>query len=64
MIHGGAGVYAGQLRELAILVGRQQVRPMVPAVFELSASQMPVRAQRARRDPGKVVISVASTAGR
>jgi len=37
---------------------------MVSAVFELSALPDAFRAQLARRDPGKVVISVASTAGR
>jgi NADPH:quinone reductase-like Zn-dependent oxidoreductase len=68
--HGVRGVYfvvrpdAGQLRELAILIDKQQLRPMVSAVFELSALSDAFRAQRARRDPGKVVISVASTAGR
>jgi len=68
--HGARGVYfvvrpdAGQLRELAILIDKQQVRPMVSAVFELSALPDAFRAPRARRDPGKVVISVASTAGR
>jgi len=68
--HGARGVYfvvrpdAGQLRELAILIDKQQVRPMVSAVFELSALPDAFRAQRARRDPGKVVISVADTAGR
>jgi NADPH:quinone reductase-like Zn-dependent oxidoreductase len=61
-----SGVVAatGQLRELATLIDKQQARPMVSAVLELSALPGAFRAQRARRDPGKVVISVASTTGR
>jgi len=55
---------AGQLRELAALIDTQQLRPMVSAVFELSALPEAFRAQRARRAPGKVVISIGSTAGR
>ncbi len=55
---------AGQLRELAMLVDKQQLRPMVSAVFELSALPEAFRAQRARGAPGKVVISIGSTADR
>jgi NADPH:quinone reductase-like Zn-dependent oxidoreductase len=55
---------AGQLRELAALIDTQQLRPIVSAVFELSALPEAFRAQRARRAPGKVVISIGSTAGR
>src|SRR5215472_13070012 len=52
---------AGQLRTLAFLIDKQQLRPVVSAVFELSALPAAFRAQRARRGPGKVVVSVAST---
>jgi hypothetical protein len=37
---------------------------MVSAVFEFRALPDAFRGQWARRDPGKVVISLASTAGR
>ena len=48
----------GQLRELATLIDRQQLRPAVSAVFELAALPAAFQAQRAPRPPGKVVISV------
>ena len=52
----------GQLRELAALVDRQQLRPVVSTVFDLARLPEAFRAQRATRPPGKIVISVASTA--
>jgi NADPH:quinone reductase-like Zn-dependent oxidoreductase len=48
----------GQLRELASLVDKGQLRPVVSTVFELSALPEAFRAQRGRRPPGKVVIDV------
>jgi NADPH:quinone reductase-like Zn-dependent oxidoreductase len=48
----------GQLRELASLVDKGQLRPVLSAVFELSALPEAFRAQRGRRPPGKVVIDV------
>ena len=69
--HGGRGdvhgVYfvvrpdGGQLRELAALVDKQQLRPAVSAVFELAALSEAFQAQRAARLPGKVIISVNRT---
>src|SRR5580704_2114341 len=66
--HGGRGdvhgVYfvvrpdGGQLRELAALVDKQQLRPAVSAVFELAALPEAFQARRAGRPPGKVIISV------
>lgn len=66
--HGGRndvrGVYfvvrpdGGQLRELAALIDKGQLRPMVSEVFELSALTDAFRAQRNRRAPGKVVLRV------
>jgi NADPH:quinone reductase-like Zn-dependent oxidoreductase len=66
--HGGRGdvrgVYfvvrpdGGQLRELTALVDKQQLRPVVSAVFDLAALPEAFGAQRAARPPGKVVISV------
>jgi len=53
---------AGQLRKLAVLIDKQQLRPVVSAVFDLGALREAFHAQRARRGPGKVVVSVASTA--
>jgi len=67
--HGARGAYfvvrpdGGQLRRLAVLIDKQQLRPVVSAIFELSALRDAFRAQRARREPGKVVVTVASTAG-
>jgi len=51
----------GELRELATLVDKQQLRPVVSAVFELAAVAEAFQAQRARRLPGKVIISVGRT---
>jgi NADPH:quinone reductase-like Zn-dependent oxidoreductase len=48
----------GQLRELAALIDKQQLRPGVSAVFELAALPEAFQAPRAARPPGKVVISV------
>jgi NADPH:quinone reductase-like Zn-dependent oxidoreductase len=48
----------GQLRELAALVDKQQLRPAVSTVFELAALPAAFQAQRAARPPGKVIISV------
>jgi len=48
----------GQLRELAGLVDKGQLRPVLSTVFELSALAEAFRAQRGRRAPGKVVIDV------
>ena len=50
-----------QLRELAALVDKQQLRPAVSAVFELAALPEAFQAQRAPRLPGKVIISVNRT---
>jgi NADPH:quinone reductase-like Zn-dependent oxidoreductase len=47
-----------QLRELATLIDREQLRPVVSAVFELSALPAAFQAQRSARPPGKVVINV------
>jgi NADPH:quinone reductase-like Zn-dependent oxidoreductase len=52
----------GQLRELAALIGKHQLRPAVSMVFELSDLPEAFRAQRAPRPPGKVIISVDHTA--
>jgi NADPH:quinone reductase-like Zn-dependent oxidoreductase len=49
----------GQLRELAALVDKQQLRPVVSAVFDLAALAEAFHAPRADRGPGKAVISVA-----
>jgi len=55
----------GQLRELATLVGKQQLRPAVSITFELGDLQEAFRAQQHRpRPPGKVVIRVDHTARR
>jgi len=69
--HGGRsdvrGVYfvvrpdGHQLRELAALVDKQQLRPAVSAVFDLAALPEAFQAQRAARLPGKVIISVSRT---
>jgi len=50
-----------QLRELAALIDKQQLRPAVSAVFELAALPEAFQAQRAARLPGKVIISVSRT---
>jgi NADPH:quinone reductase-like Zn-dependent oxidoreductase len=50
----------GQLRELAALIDKQQLRPVVSTVFELAALPQAFQAQRAARPPGKVIISVSS----
>ena len=54
----------GQLRELAVMIDKQQLRPMVSAVFGLSDLPAAFRAQRARSVPGKVIISVGDAARR
>jgi NADPH:quinone reductase-like Zn-dependent oxidoreductase len=48
----------GQLRELASLVDKGQLRPVMSAVFELSALAEAFGAQRGSRPPGKVIINV------
>jgi NADPH:quinone reductase-like Zn-dependent oxidoreductase len=48
----------GQLRELASLVDKGQLRPVMSTVFELSALAEAFGAQRGARPPGKVIISV------
>ncbi len=53
----------GQLRELATLIDGQQLRPVVSAVFELSALPEAFQAQRSARPPGKVIITVSQPAG-
>ena len=53
----------GQLRELATLIDGQQLRPVVSAVFELSALPEAFQAQRSARPPGKVIITVEQPAG-
>ncbi|HEX8005292.1 MAG TPA: NADP-dependent oxidoreductase [Trebonia sp.] len=55
-----------QLRELATLVDKQQLRPVVSTVFELAALAEAFQAQRGARPPGKVIITVgrATDAGR
>ena len=52
-----------QLRELAALIDRQQLRPVVSAVFELGALAEAFQAQRSARPPGKVIITVEHPAG-
>ena len=53
----------GQLRELATLIYRRQLRPVVSAVFELAALAEAFQAQRSARPPGKVIITVEHPAG-
>ena len=53
----------GQLRELATLIDGQQLRPVVSAVFELSALPEAFQAQRSARPPGKVIITVEQPTG-
>ena len=48
----------GQLRELANLVDKGQLRPVVSTVFDLGALPEAFRAQRGDRPPGKVVVRV------
>ena len=49
----------GQLRELAALVDKQQLRPVVALSFELGDLPAAFRAQQQRlRPPGKVVVRV------
>jgi len=48
----------GQLRELAGLIGKGQLRPVVSTVFDLDALPEAFRAGRAGRAPGKVIIRV------
>jgi NADPH:quinone reductase-like Zn-dependent oxidoreductase len=48
----------GQLRTLAALVDKQQLRPAVSTVFELAALAEAFQVQRGARPPGKVVITV------
>ena len=48
----------GQLRELAALVDKQQLRPAVSTVFDLAALAEAFQAQRGARPPGKVIINV------
>jgi len=47
-----------QLRELASLVDKGQLRPAVSAVFELDTLPEAFQAQRAGRPPGKVIVSI------
>ena len=55
----------GQLRELAALAGKRQLRPVVSVTFELGDLAAAFRAQRhGPRPPGKVVIRVDRTARR
>ena len=71
--HGGRGdvrgVYfvvrpdGGQLRELAALAGKRQLRPAVSVTFELGGLAAAFRAQQhGPRPPGKVVVRVDRTA--
>src|SRR5262249_37291059 len=53
----------GEPRELAPLIARQQLRPVVSAVFELNDLPEAFQAQRSARPPGKVVINVEQPAG-
>jgi NADPH:quinone reductase-like Zn-dependent oxidoreductase len=48
----------GQLRELAALVDKRELRPAVSTVFELAALAEAFQAQRGARPPGKVIITV------
>jgi len=68
--HGARAAYfvvrpdGGQLRKLAILIDKQQLRPVVSAVFEVSALPDAFRAQRARdRDETHRRQPAAPTAG-
>jgi NADPH:quinone reductase-like Zn-dependent oxidoreductase len=47
-----------KLRELAALVNEQQLPAALSTVFELAALAAAFQAQRGRRPPGKVIISV------
>jgi NADPH:quinone reductase-like Zn-dependent oxidoreductase len=48
----------GQLRELAKLVDKGELRPVVSTVFDLNALPEAFRAPRGDRPPGKVIIRV------
>jgi len=52
------GPDGGQLRELASLVDKGQLRPVMSTIFELSALAEAFGAQRGSRPPGKVIINV------
>ena len=52
-----------QLRELASLVDRGQLKAAVSQVFPLRSLPEAFAAQRARSAPGKVIIEVADTGG-
>jgi len=52
----------GQLRELASLIGKGQLRPAVSTVFDLNDLPEAFRARRAGRSPGKVIIRVGRNA--
>jgi NADPH:quinone reductase-like Zn-dependent oxidoreductase len=52
----------GQLRELAALIDKQQLRPVVATVFDLARLSEAFQAQRGTRPPGKVVIQVGTAA--
>jgi NADPH:quinone reductase-like Zn-dependent oxidoreductase len=47
-----------QLSELAALIDKQQLHPMVSVVFGLTALPEAFRAQQAARAPGKVIVSI------
>jgi NADPH:quinone reductase-like Zn-dependent oxidoreductase len=51
-----------QLRELAALIDKQQLRPVVSTVFELGDLPEAFGAQRRPRPPGKLIISVGNAA--
>ena len=51
-----------QLRELATLIDRKQLRPAVSVIFELGDLPAAFRAQHGPRSPGKVVVRVDHTA--
>lgn len=52
-----------QLRELALLIAKQQLLPVASTVFELTDLAEAFQAQRGTRPPGKVIISVDRAAG-
>jgi NADPH:quinone reductase-like Zn-dependent oxidoreductase len=52
----------GQLRELASLISKGQLRPVVSTVFDLDALSEAFRAGRAARPAGKVIIRVGQSA--
>jgi NADPH:quinone reductase-like Zn-dependent oxidoreductase len=57
------GPDGGQLRELATLIGKGQLRPVVSTVFDLDALPEAFRTGRSARPPGKVIIRVGQSAG-